>query len=77
MSIRPFMEGCENRSCGDIISLWFSWVFKVLEFPSLGEFLVVECNITFWYFLQKRGVGEPKVGSVDLSETLGDFNIGS
>jgi hypothetical protein len=52
-------------------------VFKVDEFPSLGEFLVVECSITFWYFLQKRGVGEPKVGSVDLSETLGDFNIGS
>jgi hypothetical protein len=38
---------------------------------------VVECSITFWYFLQKRGVGEPKVGSLDFSDTLGDFNIGS
>lgn len=52
-------------------------MFRVLEFPSLGEFLVVEWSITFWYFLQKRGVGEPKVGSVELIERLGDFNIGS
>jgi hypothetical protein len=52
-------------------------MFKVLEFLSLGEFLVVECSITFWYLLQKRGVGELKVGSMDLSETLGDFIIGS